>query len=62
MLALTFVNPTDYDLIRQDDQIDILGLDEMSPGQNLSVVLHHADGTSDSFEVSHTYTSFRSNG
>lgn len=55
MLALTFVNPQDYELVRQDDVIDILGFDEMAPGKNLTVVLHHADGTTDRFEVSHSY-------
>ncbi|MEZ5059646.1 MAG: hypothetical protein R2879_21640 [Saprospiraceae bacterium] len=55
MLALTFVNPADYELVRQDDSIDILGLDTMQPGKNLTVVLNHADGSSDSFEVAHTY-------
>ena len=55
MLALTFVNPDDYELVRQDDVIDILGFDEMAPGKNLTVVLHHADGTEDRFEVKHTY-------
>ena len=55
MLALTFVNPADYDLIRQDDKISILGYEEMAPGQNLTVKLTHADGTSDSFEVAHSY-------
>ncbi|HLF64816.1 MAG TPA: aconitate hydratase [Saprospiraceae bacterium] len=55
MLALTFVNPDDYDLIRQDDTIDILGFDTFSPDKNLTVVLHHSDGTTDKFEVEHTY-------
>ncbi len=55
MLAVTFVNPADYDLIRQDDTIDVLGYEEMAPGKNLQIVLHHADGTQDSFEVKHTY-------
>ncbi|MGB0929483.1 MAG: aconitate hydratase [Chitinophagales bacterium] len=55
MLGLTFVNPADYDLVRQDDSVDILGLTEFTPGKNLTVVLNHKDGTSDSFEVSHTY-------
>ena len=55
MLALTFVNKADYDLIRQDDKIDILGFDEFTPGVNLVVVLHHSDGTRDQFEVAHTY-------
>jgi aconitate hydratase len=55
MLALTFVNPDDYEKVRQDDVIDILGFDTFAPGKNLVVVLHHADGTQDRFEVEHTY-------
>lgn len=55
MLALTFVNPADYDKVRQDDKIDILGFDDMAPGKNMTVVLNHADGTKDKFEVAHTY-------
>ena len=55
MLALTFANPADYDLVRQDDKVDILGFDTFTEGVNLKVVLHHADGTEDAFEVEHTY-------
>ena len=55
MLALTFVDPADYEKVRQDDVVDLLGFDEMAPDQNLTVVLHHADGTEDRFEVKHSY-------
>ncbi|MEZ5008146.1 MAG: aconitate hydratase [Chitinophagales bacterium] len=55
MLGLTFVNPADYDKVQEDDSIDILGLTTFAPGKNLTVVLNHADGTSDSFEVAHTF-------
>jgi aconitate hydratase len=55
MLALTFANPADYDLIRQDDVIDILGFDQMAPGKPLQMALHHADGTQHSFDLTHTY-------
>jgi aconitate hydratase len=55
MLALTFVNPGDYDLIRQDDEVTIHGFEDMQRGKNLIVELKHADGTKESFEVSHTY-------
>ncbi len=55
MLALTFVNPADYDKVRQDDKVSVLGFDSMAPGQNLTIHLAHADGTEDSFEVAHTY-------
>ncbi len=55
MLALTFVNPADYERIRQDDTVDLLGFEEMKPGTNLTIVLNHTDGTQDRFEVAHTY-------
>jgi aconitate hydratase len=55
MLAFTFANPADYEKVRQDDTIDILGFDEIAPGKNLTVVLHHADGSEERFEVKHTY-------
>ncbi|MCL4108678.1 UNVERIFIED_CONTAM: hypothetical protein GTU68_006996 [Idotea baltica] len=55
MLALTFVNPSDYDKVRQDDTVDLLDFDQMAPGKNLICQLNHADGTSDKFELAHTY-------
>ncbi|NNK89908.1 MAG: aconitate hydratase, partial [Saprospiraceae bacterium] len=55
MLALTFENPADYDLIRQDDKISILGFNEMKRGKPLMIQLLHSDGTIDSFNVNHTY-------
>jgi len=55
MLALTFVNKDDYDKIREKDSIDILGLTTFAPAKNLTIVLHHEDGSTDSFEVAHSY-------
>ena len=55
MLGLTFANKEDYDKIMEDDTIDILGLTDFAPGKPLSVVLHHADGSSDTISVNHTY-------
>ena len=55
MLALTFVNKADYDKVREDDAIDLLGLTEFAEGKNLNLVLNHTDGTQESFEVAHTY-------
>jgi len=59
MLALTFENPADYDKIQEDDRIDILGLKEFAPGKPLKVVLHHADGTEESFNALHSYNEFQ---
>ena len=55
MLGLTFVNPADYDKIREDDTMDIMGLTAFAPGKNLTVELNHSDGTTQQFEVAHTY-------
>jgi len=55
MLALTFADPSDYDKIREDDVIDILGLDDFTPGKPLTVALHHADGSAEQFPVNHSY-------
>ncbi|GGG34811.1 aconitate hydratase [Hymenobacter glacieicola] len=55
MLALTFANKADYDLIEEDDTIDILGLTEFAPGKPLQIRLHHSDGDTDLITVNHTY-------
>lgn len=55
MLALTFANKDDYDKILENDTVDILGLTSITPGKNLTVVVHHSNGTSEQFEAIHTY-------
>ncbi len=55
MLALTFVNPADYDKIREDDSLNLTGLTQFAPGKNLVLTLNHSDGTTENFEVKHTY-------
>jgi aconitate hydratase len=55
MLALTFANTADYDKIREDDVIDIKGLTTFAPGQQLTIVLNHADGSTEEFAVNQSY-------
>jgi aconitate hydratase len=55
MLGLTFANKEDYNKILEDDVIDITGLTTFAPGQPLTVVLNHADGTSEEILANHTY-------
>lgn len=55
MLALTFANKDDYDKIREDDEIDILGLTTFAPDTALTLVLHHADGTNEEILANHSY-------
>ncbi|EJD43950.1 aconitate hydratase [Auricularia subglabra TFB-10046 SS5] len=55
MLALTFADPADYDKVRPDDRVDILGLTTFAPGKNLTLVLHHADGSEEKLELAHSF-------
>ena len=55
MLALTFADKADYDKIKEDDTIDILGLTTFAPGTPLTLVFTHADGSKDEIKANHTY-------
>ncbi len=55
MLALTFANKEDYNKIQEDDSFDILGLTSFAPGVQLTIVLHHKDGSRDEFKVNQSY-------
>lgn len=59
MLALTFAHKEDWNRVREDDQISIRGLKSFAPGSQLTVVLHHADGSEESFEANHTYNALQ---
>jgi len=55
MLPLTFANPKDYDRVRPDDKVDIIGLTTFAPGKSLTVRLTHKDGSKEEFQVNHTF-------
>ncbi len=55
MLPLTFANPLDYDKIREDDRISVVGLRTFSPGVPLRMILKHSDGSVDECLVNHTF-------
>ena len=55
MLPLTFNNKADYDLVRPDDKVSIVGLETFAPGGQLSCVLNHSDGSSDTILLDHTF-------
>lgn len=55
MLALTFVDKNDYDKVKEDDRISVIGLKELKPGSKLTVELNHKDGSKDNFLAEHTY-------
>ena len=55
LLALTFSNPLDYDLIQETDRISILNLNNISPGSDLKCLVVHSDGSSVEINLNHTY-------
>jgi len=54
VLPLTFVDTKDYDKVARDDVIDIKGLQELAPDHELTAILHHADGTTETLSLAHT--------
>ena len=54
MSQITFDNKDDYELVREGDLIDVVGLKEVEPGKPLEIRLHHNDGTTDTFQANHT--------
>ena len=55
LLALTFSNPADYDKIREDDRISLTGLKDLAPGKPVTCIVRHADGTSETLLLNHSY-------
>ncbi len=55
MLALTFANESDYDLIQEDDTFNFVDITEFSPGKPLTLEVVHADGSKDTIIANHSY-------
>ena len=55
LLALTFPDPADYDRIQEDDRISLVGLNDLAPGRPVECRVQHADGTSETLMLSHSY-------
>lgn len=55
ILALTFVNPADYDKIQEKDRISVLNLNTLAPNSRVVIELTHENGTKERFEAKHSY-------
>lgn len=55
MLALTFANEADYDLIQEDDSFNFVDIAEFAPGKQVTLEVTHADGSKDTILTNHTY-------
>lgn len=55
MLALHFQVASDYDKIKEDDQIDLVDLKSLAPGKPVKMIVKHKDGQKDEILLRHTY-------
>ncbi len=55
MVPLTFVDPATYDLIEEDDRINVLGLPPV-PGKPVHCQIVKPDGSTVDFEATHTFS------
>ncbi len=55
LLPLTFADPADYDLIREEDRLSIVGLTTFTPGKPLKLIIKHSDGTTNACVLNHTF-------
>src|SRR5580700_9085373 len=56
LLALTFAEPGDYDRIREDDRVSLVGLSEFAPGVPVRCVVAHADGLVETLLLLHSFS------
>lgn len=55
MLALTFANESDYDLIQEDDTFNFVDLKDFAPEKPITIELIHSNGSKDLIKTNHTY-------
>jgi aconitate hydratase len=55
LLALTFADPRDYDRIREDDRLSLVGLQRIAAGELISCVIEHSDATAETILLKHSY-------
>jgi aconitate hydratase A / 2-methylisocitrate dehydratase len=55
LLALTFENAADYDRLREDDRLSLLGLADLGPGKPVQCRVRHADGAVETLALHHSF-------
>jgi aconitate hydratase len=56
VLALTFVNPADYEKVKEDDRVSLVGLKDFAPKKDVEMVLTHADGKEEKIMLRHSFS------
>jgi aconitate hydratase len=56
LLALTFQDDADYERIREDDRISLVGLADLAEGRPVTCRIVHADGTVEMLALRHSFS------
>ncbi|MGE0462744.1 MAG: aconitate hydratase, partial [Vicinamibacterales bacterium] len=56
LLALTFMDPADYELVSRDDRLSLLDLAGLAPGRPVTCRLGRPDGSARTIQLAHSYT------
>ncbi|HXV66322.1 MAG TPA: aconitate hydratase [Nitrosopumilaceae archaeon] len=59
ILALTFEHPNDFDKIKENDKISIIGLNDFQAGKTLKCEIIHDNGTKDEINLKHSYNNMQ---
>jgi len=59
ILALTFVQPTDHERILEDDNLSMVGLNDLKEGRDLKCIIHHSNDTDEDILLKHSYNSLQ---
>lgn len=54
LLPLTFANASDYDKIKPDDKISLVGLAQLAPGKPVRCIIKHSDNSTEEISLNHT--------
>ena len=54
ILPLTFANSADYELVQEEDTIDLVGVAGIEPGSTITARFNHADGTTSDLVLNHS--------
>lgn len=56
LLALSFLDPEDYDRIGEEDRLSLIGLGRMVPGEPVECRVRHADDSRETIWLHHSYS------
>ncbi len=54
IIPMTFADPADYDKVLEDDRVAVIGLADLAPDRPITIVLTHADGSTEEILGNHT--------